>query len=176
MAGKFFGVKVRHVDVANGYFPAWRSVCEPGVWTCDASHFSYSERGAWAVLCPSGRLVTGVVERASSAPEFEGIIEAVRLVPEGAVATVETDQLSIQAILHGGDLTHAVRLSQTAPLWTELLELLESRDVTLSWVRGHGRRSNPRMAVVDDASRKAARDQERVATTALHRVGAVKWG
>ena len=157
MPGKFWAVKVRHEDVERGYFPAWRSVCEPGVWSCDASHFAHSGRGAWAVLCPSGRLVTGVEDNCTGAPEMRGIVEAVRLVPEGTTGTVETDQLSVASILHGGDLTHAVRLSQTMPLWVELLGLLSTRDVTLRWVKGHGRRSNARLAVVDDASRKAAR-------------------
>ena len=156
--GKFWSVKVRHQDVEQGYYPQWRAVCEPGVWSCDASHFAHSARGAWAVLCPSGRLVTGVEENCTGAPEMRGVVEAVRLVPEHAVgAVVETDQLSVAAILHGGDRTHAVRLSQTMPLWVELLELLETRDVTLKWVKGHGRKSNARLAVVDDASRKAAR-------------------
>lgn len=158
MSGKFWGIKVKKQDIDNGYFPAWRSVCEPLTWTCDASHFSGSMIGAWAILAPSGRLVTGIERRSAGAPEFRGLIEAIRLVPEGTVgATVETDQLSIASIMDGGDNTHAVRLSHTAPLWTEMLELLATRDVTLRWVRGHGRRSNPRMAVVDEASRKAAR-------------------
>lgn len=99
----------------------------------------------------------GIEHNCSSAPEMRGVIEAVRLVPEGTSGVVETDQLSVASILHGGDLTHAVRLSHTAPLWLELLGLLETRDVTLSWIRGHGRESNPRLAVVDEASRKAAR-------------------
>lgn len=145
-------------NVHEGYYPAWRSVCEPNVWTCDASHFQFSAVGAWAVLCPSGRLVTGTESDAAGAPEFRGIIEAIRLIPPGTVgAVVETDQLSTAALLIGGDLTHAVRLSQTAPIWLELLGLLEDRDVTLKWVRGHGRESNPRMSIVDEASRKAAR-------------------
>ena len=158
MSGKFWGTKVHLKHVHDGYYPAWRSLCEPNVWTCDASHFQYSSMGAWAVLCPSGRLVTGTEPNAAGAPEFRGVIEAVRLVPPGTVsATVETDQLSTAALLIGGDHTHAVRLSQTAPMWAELLELLQERDVTLKWVRGHGRNSNPRMSVVDEASRKAAR-------------------
>lgn len=90
------------------------------------------------------------------APEMRGVIEAVRLVPEGTSGTVETDQLSVHSILFEGT-AHAVRLSQTAPHWAELLELLKTRDVTLKWVTGHGRQSNARMSVVDEASRKAAR-------------------
>lgn len=148
---------VTSAHVEAGFYPKWRSVCEPGIWTCDASHFQYSGVGAWAVLCPSGRLVTGAEEGSAGAPEMRGIIEAVRLIPEGMTATVETDQLSASALLHGGDLTHAVRLSQTAPLWVELLGLLATRDVTLKWVKGHGQASNPRMSVVDEASRRKAR-------------------
>lgn len=162
MSGKFWSVKVRQKDVENGYFPAWRSVCEPLTWTCDASHFAVSMIGAWAVLAPSGRLVTGIEQSSIGAPEFRGLIEAIKLVPEGTVgATVETDQLSIAAIMDGGDITHAVRLSHTAPLWREMLDLLDTRDITIRWVHGHGRRSNPRMAVVDEASRKAARMAQR---------------
>lgn len=157
-SGKFWGTKVHMRDILAGYYPQWRAVCEPNVWTCDASHFQFSAMGAWAVLCPSGRLVTGTEPHSAGAPEFRGVIEAVRLVPPGTIgATVETDQLSTAALLIGGDHTHAVRLSQTSTMWMELIELLNDRDVTLKWIRGHGRQSNARMSVVDEASRKMAR-------------------
>lgn len=162
MSGKFWRTKVHRSDIQNGYYPDWKRICKPGVWTVDASGFSHMGAGAWAVLAPSGRLLTGTESSPTgAAPEFRGIIEAVRLIPtnfKGAV--VETDQLSVSSILHNGNTEHALKLADTTVMWRELLDLFQERDVTIRWVRGHGKRSNARMAVVDEASRKAARMEE----------------
>ena len=157
MSAKFWATHVKTKHLLAGYYPEWRAHCEPGTWTCDASHFAIPNCGGWAVLCPTGRLVWGYETDASGAPEMRGIIEAVRLMPEGVPVTLETDQLSTTALLQTNDRINAVRLSQTAPMWAELLDLLTTRDVTLKWVKGHGRQSNSRMAIVDEASRRAAR-------------------
>ena len=157
LSGKFWRTKVLREHLQRGYYPGWKGICEPSVWSVDASHFTGSGVGAWAILCPTGRLVYGTQRDLNGAPEFRGIIEAVRMCPATGPSVVETDQLAAASILHNGDTVHATKLADTAPHWRELLDLLETRDVTIRWVRGHGRRSNPRMAVVDEASRKAAR-------------------
>lgn len=156
MGGNYHGVKVTNDDLRNGFFPAWRSVCLPDTWVTDASHFMTSNTGAYATLHPDGRLTYEVFHECFAAPEFQGVIHAVSCCPKDRPSTVITDQLSIASIMHGG-FSHAIRLSHTVPLWKQLIELLEERDVTLKWVRGHGMESSAAMQVVDIASRKAAR-------------------
>jgi ribonuclease HI len=168
MSGKFWRVKVTPQDLEKGFYSGWRTICDPGVWTVDASGFSQTDKtGAWAVLAPTGRLVTGLSDVSNgAAPEFLGIVEAIKMIPPGGTGIVETDQLSISALVQDSERLGKL-VDGTNPLWRELVDLLSVRDVTITWVRGHGRRSNARMAVVDEASRKAARAFENVTDVTL---------
>lgn len=105
------------------------------VW-CDGSCLGNPGRGGWAACFDNGQAVygnDGGRATTNNQMEIRAAIGALRETPTGSKVHVHSDSTLVVNTMTAGWATN-----KNKDLWAELKKLAAARDVSWTWVRGHG--------------------------------------
>jgi ribonuclease HI len=119
---------------------AFASECVDGdevidVW-CDGSCLGNPGRGGWAACFDNGQAVygnDGGRATTNNQMEIRAVIGALRETPIGSRVRVHSDSALVINTMTAGWATN-----KNKELWAELKQLAAARNVSWTWIRGHG--------------------------------------